>query len=161
MPNIYQQIKPKPTRYKGIRYRSKLEAQWAYLFDLYDLPYLYEPNIRGIAYLPDFELPQGVLLEIKPEQIPEETLPKLIKVAKELPDYTVLLCSGSFYKKSTIFIWHVKPNGNLSNALDFTFCEYCGKITLQNKMICPICGKIALPLTITERERISKHVFRR
>jgi hypothetical protein len=44
-----------PTTYVNIRFRSRLEAQWAAFFDLLSWPWEYEPSdLRG--YIPDFIL---------------------------------------------------------------------------------------------------------
>ncbi len=53
-------VKPIPTVYGGYEFRSRLEARWAYFFDIYKIPYIYEPeglDLDGIRYLPDFYLP--------------------------------------------------------------------------------------------------------
>jgi hypothetical protein len=54
-------IKPIETRYKGYRFRSRLEARWAVFFDALDLRWEYEPEgfkmSNGKCYLPDFYLP--------------------------------------------------------------------------------------------------------
>lgn len=46
------------TEYKGIKFRSKLEAQWAVLFDELNIKWEYEPEGydlgNGLWYLPDF-----------------------------------------------------------------------------------------------------------
>lgn len=56
-----KEIKAKPTEYKGIRFRSKLEAQVAYFFDLCHISWLYEPDRLDDGekeYNPDFYLPE-------------------------------------------------------------------------------------------------------
>jgi hypothetical protein len=62
-------MKAIPTRYKGVQFRSRLEARWAAMFDLLEWPWEYEPvDLEG--YIPDFVLmfpAGGVLVEIKPE----------------------------------------------------------------------------------------------
>lgn len=54
-------VKPIETVYKGFRFRSRLEARWAVLFDAMGIKYLYEPEgyrlSDGTCYLPDFFLP--------------------------------------------------------------------------------------------------------
>lgn len=53
-------IKPIETKYKGYRFRGRLEARWAVFFDALEIRYEYEPegfNINGVYYLPDFWLP--------------------------------------------------------------------------------------------------------
>lgn len=57
-----------PTVYNGIRYRSRLEARWAALFEILKLPAEYEPADLG-QWSPDFLLrskPKGMLAEVKP-----------------------------------------------------------------------------------------------
>lgn len=56
-----------PTVYNSIQFRSRLEAKWAYFFDLIGWPYQYEPfELDG--YIPDFVLTfsNPVLVEVKP-----------------------------------------------------------------------------------------------
>ena len=58
-----------PTTYKGINFRSKLEAQWAVFFELIGLEWEYEPcNLKG--WFPDFSVPLWktctTLVEVKP-----------------------------------------------------------------------------------------------
>lgn len=59
-----------PTRYKGYRMRSRLEARWAVVFDVMHLAWEYEPQGFELStgpYLPDFYLPEWKLwVEIKP-----------------------------------------------------------------------------------------------
>ena len=53
-------IKPIATKYKGFRFRSRLEARWAIFFDKIGLKYEYEVEgfeMNGIHYLPDFYIP--------------------------------------------------------------------------------------------------------
>lgn len=58
--DLLQSLKPIETRYSGYRFRSRLEARWAVLFDELAIKYEYEPEgfelISG-PYLPDFWLP--------------------------------------------------------------------------------------------------------
>src|SRR4051812_23407737 len=56
-----------PTCYRGVQYRSRLEAKWAAFFDLLGWPYQYEPfDLDG--WVPDFVLlgKDPVLVEVKP-----------------------------------------------------------------------------------------------
>lgn len=56
-----------PTTYKGINFRSRAEARWAYFFDRLKWPWLYEP-IDCAGYIPDFLLTfdnQPVIVEVK------------------------------------------------------------------------------------------------
>ena len=60
------------TRYKGYRFRSRLEARWAVFFDAMGIEWVYEPEGfdlgNGVYYLPDFYLPKyDAWIEIKPK----------------------------------------------------------------------------------------------
>lgn len=74
-----QDIKAIETRYKGYRFRSRLEARWAVFFDALGVDWEYEtqgfdlsdtPDLYGYPlrrYLPDFWLPDlKMWFEIKP-----------------------------------------------------------------------------------------------
>ena len=54
------EIKAIPTKYKGIEFRSKLEAQWAIFFDACEIKWEYELDgyilDNGLRYQPDFLL---------------------------------------------------------------------------------------------------------
>ena len=57
-----------PTTYNDVRFRSRLEAQWAAFFDLLGWRWEYEPyDLNG--YIPDFILigaKQHTAIEVKP-----------------------------------------------------------------------------------------------
>lgn len=67
-------MKPIETRYKGYRFRSRLEARWAVFFDALGIEWEYEPEgfelDDGTRYLPDFLLHrvwcgESVFVEVK------------------------------------------------------------------------------------------------
>jgi hypothetical protein len=67
-------IQPMPTMYSGIKFRSRLEARWAYFFDQLRIRWEYEPEAYEYSpyggkvwrYLPDFYLPDhGYWCEVK------------------------------------------------------------------------------------------------
>ncbi len=67
-------ITPIETRYRGYRFRSRLEARWAVFFDALKIKWEYEPQGfdlgKGGLYLPDFYLPTfsgGMYVEVKPD----------------------------------------------------------------------------------------------
>lgn len=78
------------TRYKGYRFRSRLEARWAVFFDALGLRWEYEPEgfeLPSGRYLPDFFVHTpwmefGARVEIKPTQ-PTPLELKLLKEASE------------------------------------------------------------------------------
>jgi hypothetical protein len=62
-----------PTRYRGIQFRSRLEATWAAFFDGVHWTWEYEPfDLDG--YIPDFVLRfrTPLLVEVKPAITPED-----------------------------------------------------------------------------------------
>lgn len=67
-------LKPIETRYKGYRFRSRLEARWAVFFDALGIEWEYEKEGYDLGeagwYLPDFWLPEEELfIEVKPEGV--------------------------------------------------------------------------------------------
>lgn len=60
----------KPTVYREINFRSRLEARWAAMFDILGWAWEYEPETTGSGYIPDFLLygqsGRKVYVEIKP-----------------------------------------------------------------------------------------------
>ena len=66
--SLYPSAQAIPTKYRGCRFRSRLEARWAVLFDQIGIGWLYEPqgfSIGGQRYLPDFLLECGTWVEVK------------------------------------------------------------------------------------------------
>lgn len=53
-----KQLKPIETKFKGYKFRSRLEAKWAVFFEGMKLNWIYEPEgfqlPSGVCYLPDF-----------------------------------------------------------------------------------------------------------
>lgn len=86
--SIYDTIPALPATYAGIKFRSRLEAKWAYYFDLIGLPWEYEPEgyaLKAGNYLPDFRC-YDFFVEVKPTEAElervEDKLVELSKVTK-------------------------------------------------------------------------------
>jgi hypothetical protein len=75
-------IRTLETTYKGVRFRSRLEARWAVFFDAAHIAWEYEPEgyrlPDGTCYVPDFWLPgmlvmdpvrYGIFVEVKPDSM--------------------------------------------------------------------------------------------
>lgn len=74
------------TRYKGYRFRSRLEARWAVFFDVLGVAWEYEPQGFNLGeaglYLPDFWLETVQMwAEVKPQPFTEEELTKVQALA--------------------------------------------------------------------------------
>jgi hypothetical protein len=105
-------VRPLITTYRGTRFRSRLEAQWAVFFDHLGIAWDYEPQgylVDGKAYLPDFALTgiygeRRVLAEVKPSDFPDtreagavcRTLAGLVDGG--VADLTVLLIGKPHYR---------------------------------------------------------------
>lgn len=89
---------PIPTTYRGITYRSRVEARWAVFFEHMGWPAAYEPegfDMEGTWYLPDFWLPDlGVYVEIKAADPTDEEVSRCRKLA-EHTGKQVWLIAGS------------------------------------------------------------------
>lgn len=108
------------TRYKGYRFRSRLEARWAVFLDSLPMEWEYEKEgyrlHDGSPYLPDFWLPgPRIWLEIKGDApTPEE-----IRRCEQLRDETssaVLLFSGQPCERwGTLFAWDLTDSSGGSS----------------------------------------------
>ena len=109
-------IEATPTRYKGVRFRSRLEAQWAVFWDELGVKWEYEPLTfllsDGKQYTPDFWIVDLALwVEIKPNaQIAheEDARGKCHKLAYETGDLVYLDQGG--------FAWPISEDWQYSNA---------------------------------------------
>jgi hypothetical protein len=93
-------LQPIETKFKGHKFRSRIEARWAVFFEALGLRYEYEVEgfklPSGGAYLPDFLLPDmNVFVEVKPnDQLELAELRKLDHFALD-GDCQLLLILGS------------------------------------------------------------------
>lgn len=106
-----------PTLYRGIRYRSRLEARWAAFFDLMGWAHEYEP-IDLPGWIPDFALrfspDRRVLVEVKPLDLwatgfPNDVISKIdsavrsdgsaeILILGEKPNFDFAITFVGFYR---------------------------------------------------------------
>lgn len=146
-----------PTMYAGIQFRSRLEAQWAAMFDLLKWPWDYEPfDCNG--WIPDFLLKGAVpfLLDVKPMALAEEWEQYAPKIQAAHPPYpaAVIGCGllhGSSWTGHRIGI--VVDDGPEGSApwcypgCDFTIGTHCGKLqgatymTAEGGWSCGLCGE--------------------
>jgi len=94
-------IKAIETRYKGYRFRSRLEARWAVFFDAIGMKWEYEVEGFDLGvygwYLPDFWLPEiGVWVEIKGNWSSTSISDGLEKsrIFTEITGQAILFCEG-------------------------------------------------------------------
>lgn len=91
-------VKAIETKYKGYRFRSRLEARWAVFFDALGVRWEYEPEgfeLPSGWYLPDFLLTYAdsykVWAEVKPEGARLSELPELRDLCLATHQFVVLL----------------------------------------------------------------------
>lgn len=139
-------IKVIETQYKGCRFRSRLEARWAVLFDALGVKWEYEKEGYDLGelgyYLPDFWLPHtvndlaqegwGLWCEIKPFRATDVELQKAIALAT-LTKHNVLLfqgnCGENEYEVTKISSVHFSPPKLFENL---RFRDIDGYIHLAN-----------------------------
>lgn len=80
-----------PTVYKGVQFRSRLEAKWAYFFDALGWQWEYEP-IDLDYYIPDFLLLGDIpcLVEVKPYSLLAEFEPLAANLPEAGYDYLIV-----------------------------------------------------------------------
>lgn len=91
-------IKPIPTKYKDVLFRSRLEARWSVFFEKAGLKWEYEKQgfvlDDGVPYLPDFWLPDlDAWCEVKPFNLSKNELSKCKLLAKG-SQHKVILAIG-------------------------------------------------------------------
>lgn len=85
MENRTYDVKPIPTVYKGISFKSRLEARWAVFFDALAIKWFYEYEGYQLPsgwYVPDFWLPEfRMWVEIKPNEPTSQEVKLVIDLA--------------------------------------------------------------------------------
>jgi hypothetical protein len=90
-------VKAIQTRYRGCKFRSRLEARYAVFFDALGIKWEYELegySLPSGAYLPDFWLPTfngGMFAEVKPPNDPFDKARELSAATKK----EVWMCEGT------------------------------------------------------------------
>lgn len=115
------------TKYKGYKFRSRLEARWAVFFDSLKIKWEYEKEgyhfEDGTNYLPDFWLPEVKMwAEVKGTDFNEEE----IKKAKNLAigsKHPVLMLIGTPERK-TYFAFCVDWDSNKISEGEFILSNY-------------------------------------
>jgi hypothetical protein len=125
------------TEYNGLLFRSRIEARWAYLFDLLKVKYEYEKEgyeLPSGKYLPDFWLPQqNCWVEIK-GQLPddkESTLASELAMSTECPVYIFFgaIPDGSFNDDTDSALAYFVDGGD--NMYRICLCKQCGAIGIE------------------------------
>lgn len=143
-----------PTEYKGITFRSRLEAQWADWFDDHDIKWEYEPEgyklpwkNSTIKYLPDFFLPEmNSFFEVKGvmEEFDKEKLFALARaVRNERKDGLERVFVGGLEVGKDLALVHADEKSKGFGYLGLAKCENCQRYFFINPVssgICLYCG---------------------
>jgi hypothetical protein len=162
-------LKAIETKYKGYRFRSRLEARWAVFFDALGVTWEYEKEGYDLGdagwYLPDFWLPdmydrnfnRGMWAEIKGQE-PTEIENQRCEFLAEQTRQSVVLFVGVPHTQQEgwsganggngHYQWAYKasdPSGAYwDNWMRLHWCSNCyvAKIEFENNYYsCPVCGK--------------------
>lgn len=137
-------LQPKPTTYRNIETKSRLEAKWAVFLDHHPnvTSWSYEPgNIKlvrkdngkqQLSYLPDFQIIMGnilkFILEIKPVRPNEAYVKDLVLVATTLKT-TIIIAYGPFFierdgPRRTPEMVTIYPNGTIDHDESLLNCGW-------------------------------------
>jgi hypothetical protein len=136
-------IKAIETRYKGYRFRSRLEARWAVFFDAFQVKWVYEEQGYNLGsaglYLPDFRLPTyDTWIEIKPDEPSLQEFDKARELARQANGVVWMVCGTPGDEK----IWIVEPKGILTPELTGNYPIWCDFFQLHSPRICKtVCDK--------------------
>lgn len=124
-------VKPIETYYNGYRFRSRLEARWAILFDAMGWPYEYEPEGYDLGkagwYLPDFWIPicpknnftgytgAGYFIEIKGNELTKNEKKKVAALSY-YSKHTVRVFVGTPWNFKRITCQHKKIKSFLTDT---------------------------------------------
>lgn len=135
-------IKPIPTKYKGITFRSRLEARWAVFFDALDLQWEYERegyDLLGVWYLPDFWLADvNMWAEVKPTEF-DKTALNLAKQLAAGTGYPVLMLAGAPADQPYLAV-EPSPNGGVW-YMDYCLTNYHGYPKREHRFYSSPCGE--------------------
>lgn len=104
-----------PSWYRGVEFRSRMEARWAAYFDTLNLDWIYEPegySLKCGNYCPDFQV-GNLLVEVKPTiEAAYNVFDKLMELTGLLPYKCGVYCVignpcslGSQYTIGTDEVW--------------------------------------------------------
>lgn len=146
-------IRPIETRYRGYRFRSRLEARWAVFFDSAKIRWDYESQgyvVNDRPYLPDFFLPDlRCFFEVKPtsdydldflQSFAYAIRTRVVVAEGGIPDPTEWSCDENMQLR----VLHHTTCDDLSDGWTdemawgykdmFLECNNCGKICIMNEV---------------------------
>lgn len=120
------------TRYKGYRFRSRLEARWAVFFDALGLSWEYEPEGYVLAdnqhYLPDFRIKDcGMFVEVKGERPDDTEVRRCAMLADQTGKATLLVHGLPGENPADLFCWDLTDSsgGSFQDRVTFIWPASC------------------------------------
>lgn len=106
-------MQAKVTAYKGVVFRSRHEARWAYFWDTVDVRWQYEPlkvRLTGVGgYLPDFWLPGlEYWAEVKPRVATADDGQKIATLIRQGGGRGLLLAGIPGDELITVYVKNIK-----------------------------------------------------
>ena len=138
-------IRAVPKTYAGVRFRSTLEADWAYNLDHFGIVWQYEPEAvqlpSGTYYRPDFYLPDiETWLEVKGPH--DERIGKAIELSLS-DDSRMVVVGRAPVRGFLAFEVPGKPfeKGDIYSHLPFLRCKNCQRWQFfrQGRSFCRAC----------------------
>lgn len=127
-------IKNIETEYKGIMFRSRLEARWAVFFDELQIQYQYEVegfDIEGTWYVPDFYLPDySCWEEIKPNGYKWWEDEKIKAFSKQVDKKFILVSGAPQKEKYKVYILANSDWNEADEEFKNNFLENRGEFAL-------------------------------
>lgn len=124
-------VKPRiglASEYKGVVFRSRLEARWAAVFDHYSILWAYEPDVFETPagpYLPDFLLPDlNTYVEVKPGPC-EFNYRALRAVVQQTSKHFLILDSSIIRCREYAFMFN---DGDERSGSEYEFCPNWGSM---------------------------------
>lgn len=149
-----------PTIYRGIKFRSRLEARWATFLDAIGADWQYEPQgytAGGVSYLPDFWLPEvasrgvrsGLFLEIKP-CVPteaEQIKARMLALGSGKP-VVIAAREPKLPEREHLFEFVANERGTWDDeGLHFAKCADCGQVNVGYFVRDRQCGTCQIGLS--------------
>ncbi len=145
-----RRIKAIETRYKGCRFRSRLEARWAVFYNALGLKWEYEKEgfeLPSGRYLPDFYLPGIGWIEIKGAD-PDDDDPKgpytqCYELAEHLKQHVFLFYGSIGLPQIVEGDAYGDPANSCPSSVSFLFFKGYGVCGGEGWWWtqCPLCGK--------------------
>lgn len=148
-------IRPIETRYRGYRFRSRLEARWAVFFDTAKIRWDYEVqgyDVNGRAYLPDFYLPDlRCYFEVKPtseydlgflQSFAYAIKTHVVVAEGGIPDPEEWRCDENTQLRLLSCTSPEEPSDEWVDEMAWGYkdmfleCNHCGKIRIMNEVYC-------------------------